>query len=122
MATHLRADGHARRAHADRAGSATVAATSGRLVGESLDELMAELARSDGRLPAATIARLARLVGAVGSLRDLHPVDGAGRCLSCRPGAGWPRRRRPCGVYQVLDEFLGSETAPPVSRTLVARG
>ena len=112
MATHVRTDRRARRsarrAHASGEQSSTVAQTSGRLLEECLDELMEQLARTDGPLPAVTIARLARLVSAVSALRDLHAVDEFGHCLQCQR-SGFLRRRRPCSVHEVLDEFLGCE-------------
>ena len=86
----------------------TVAATNDRLVGECLDELMAQLAASEGRLPAASIARLARLVTAVSALRDVHSVDAAGRCLECSPH-WWSRRGHTCDVHQALDDFVAYE-------------
>jgi hypothetical protein len=117
MATHISTDRRMRRkrrrAGATSAPLLTVTSTSDRLLGESLDELMEQLACTDGRLPATSIARLARLLSAVSALRDAHDVDADGRCLRCRgDGWSWPySRRRPCSVYQVLDEF-GHEPSP----------
>jgi hypothetical protein len=92
----------------------SVAATSDRLLGERLDGLMADLARNDGRLPATSIARLARLVSAMSTLRDAHAVDDEGRCLRCRASGRrlWQHRRQDCTVYAVLDDFIGHEPSP----------
>ena len=92
----------------------TVAATNDRLLGERLDELMNELAGSDGRLSAASIARLASLVSAASALRESHSIDAKGRCRRCRGRRQWlwPRQRQACSVYTVLDEFVGYERSP----------
>jgi hypothetical protein len=102
MATHVHA------AARDTVGGRpqTVAATSDRLLGERLEQLMRELTRTDGRLPAETIATLARLVSAVSALREMHAVDPQGRCGLCHGPSRWPQRRQPCSVYDVLDQFL----------------
>ncbi len=89
----------------------TVAATNDRLLGERLDELMNDLASSDGRLSAVCIARLARLISALSELRDSHAIDAKGRCRRCRGGRVWPRRQA-CSVYVVLDDFIGHEPSP----------
>jgi hypothetical protein len=117
MATHISTDRRKRRsvrqADADGGPPLTVASTSDRLLGECLDELMEQLARTDGRLPAASIASLARLVSAVSALRYLHDVDADGRCTHCRGDGGlWQHGTQPCSVYRVLDEFLGCEPSP----------
>jgi hypothetical protein len=117
MATHISTDRRTRRsarqADADSGPRLTVAGTSDRVLGKSLDELMEQLARTDGRLPAASIASLARLVSAVSALRYLHDVDEDGRCTQCRgDGWSWPHSTQPCSVYRVLDEFLGCEPSP----------
>ena len=97
MATHISTDRRKRRsvrqADADSGPLLTVASTSDRLLGECLYELMEQLARTDGRLPAASIASLARLVSAVSALRYLHDVDADGRCTHCR------------GEGQVINKF-----------------
>src|SRR6266496_2284685 len=99
MATHISTDRRKRRsvrqADAESGPPLTVASTSDRLVGECLDELMEQLARTDGRLPAASIASLARLVSAASALRYLHDVGrrpvhslpGRGRVVAARPSA-----------------------------------
>jgi hypothetical protein len=117
MATHMSTDRRTRRsvrpADAESGPPLTVVSTSDRLLGESLDGLMEQLARTDGRLPAASIARLARLVSAVSTLRDVHDIDPDGRCHLCRgDGWSWPHSTQPCSVYRVLDEFLGLEPRP----------
>jgi len=91
----------------------TVVSTKDRLLGESLYELMGQLANTDGFLPAGSIARLARLVSAVSTLRDAHGIDADGRCHMCRgDGWTWPHSTQPCTVYRLLDEFLGPEPGP----------
>jgi hypothetical protein len=92
-----------------------VASTNDRLLGERLDDLMGELARSEGQLSAANIARLARLVSVVSALREAHAIDAKGRCRLCRRSSRsslWPRRRQACSVYAVLDDFVGHEPSP----------
>lgn len=97
----------------------TVAATNDRLLGERLDELMDELAGSDGRLSAMSIARLARLVSAASALRDSHAIDAEGKCRRCRGRRNWlwPRQRQACTVYVILDDFIGHEPSPLLHAT-----
>ena len=119
MATRTGTDHRSRRsvrpADAESGPPLTVVSTNDRLLGESLDELMEQLASANGFLPAASIARLARLVSAVSTLRDAHGIDGDGRCHQCRgDGWYWPHSTQPCTVYRALDEFLGLEPSPLV--------
>jgi hypothetical protein len=86
----------------------TVASTVDKLVTERLDTLMTCLADTDGSLSTATIAELARLIGAVSALREIHSANHRGRCQVCRPSA-LSRRRGPCTVYETLDFFIGPQ-------------
>lgn len=90
----------------------TVASTVDKLVTERIDRLMTCLADTRGSLSAATIADLARLLGAVSSLREIHSTDDRGRCRACRPGI-LSTSRKPCTVYETLDYFFGLQPRFP---------
>jgi hypothetical protein len=92
----------------------TVASTVDKLISERLDGLMHSPADTRGALPVAAIAELARLIGAVGTLRQIHVSDDRGRCRACRL-AVLAGRRKPCTVHETLDHYLGPRAGfPPI--------
>ena len=86
----------------------SIYATTGRLVTEHLDELLATgwKLTFDSSL-VTTDPRVVRLVGAALSLVQQHTVDSHGRCQFCtRRRAARRTRMRPCTVYSAMSFYL----------------